>query len=215
MGRTRRLERCADNRSRAWRSGSIVQHRTLQYFAVAFLTGAVHPRRAHIRRVGCPESTALDRSADATGAVYECARAVCQPRAWHVSTRRRGPNASHAHSALVQTVDKPATPILRARRRLCTTAARSCSHQFLRRADRRPVGGAWRCVGTDPYLLVVIAVATASSCADAAVRWSRVERSAMVGAIGIEPMTSAMSTQRSYQLSYAPACLRGNSPGRR
>src|ERR1700676_4516931 len=26
----------------------------------------------------------------------------------------------------------------------------------------------------------------------------------MVGAIGIEPMTSAMSTQRSYQLSYAP-----------
>ncbi len=27
---------------------------------------------------------------------------------------------------------------------------------------------------------------------------------AMVGAIGIEPMTSAMSTQRSYQLSYAP-----------
>jgi hypothetical protein len=26
----------------------------------------------------------------------------------------------------------------------------------------------------------------------------------VVGAIGIEPMTSAMSTQRSYQLSYAP-----------
>src|SRR3984893_14174953 len=37
-------------------------------------------------------------------------------------------------------------------------------------------------------------------------------RCGLVGAIGIEPMTSAMSTQRSYQLSYAPASApRGDS----
>jgi hypothetical protein len=41
-------------------------------------------------------------------------------------------------------------------------------------------------------------------------------RGAVVGAIGIEPMTSAMSTQRSYHLSYAPARAAGaGSPGTR
>jgi hypothetical protein len=37
----------------------------------------------------------------------------------------------------------------------------------------------------------------------------------VVGAIGIEPMTSAMSTQRSYQLSYAPLARTGKRERRR
>jgi hypothetical protein len=53
---TRRFDRCTDRRSRACRSGSIAQQRTLQYFAVALFTGAAHPRLAQMRRIARRES---------------------------------------------------------------------------------------------------------------------------------------------------------------
>jgi hypothetical protein len=69
MGMMRRFERCADSRSRAWRSGSTLQQRTLQYFAVALLTGTAHPRRAQIRRGAGRDSVGFDAPAATAGSV--------------------------------------------------------------------------------------------------------------------------------------------------
>src|SRR5450755_1290872 len=56
----------------------MAQQRTLQYFAVAFFTAAMHPRRAQIRRIEPRESGSLDPVSPSTAAVYGCALAVCQ-----------------------------------------------------------------------------------------------------------------------------------------
>ncbi len=78
IGSTRRFDLCTDARRRACRSGSIAQQRTLQYLAVAFLTGIAQPRRAQILRCGCCESDACDAFRPATGAVYGCPDSPCQ-----------------------------------------------------------------------------------------------------------------------------------------
>jgi hypothetical protein len=179
MGRTRRLERCADWRRRAWRSGSSEQQRTLQYFAVALFTGAVQPRRAQVRRPVRGESGwRVSRSAT-TGRSVRLLTNTMSTSAASVRARhcvRCRTHASRTHLCTVWTTASARRGILCAScvQHACETG----DTEFLR--FQRHGGGRLRKRAADAL-------------------------DGVVGAIGIEPMTSAMSTQRSYQLSYAPA----------
>lgn len=113
IGSTRRLDRCAETRSRACRSGSMAQQRTLQYFAIRFLTGFAHPRRMQMRRTTRWEAVPSESRPPSTGRSVGRALIDCQRLATRLRPLRGAQRVSTPPRSPVQSVDKCSRTVVR------------------------------------------------------------------------------------------------------